>query len=112
MNLSHRMKQLFYYSFSNLLIAIIAVYCLKMDSNNLFSGYPLKSKIACQFNPFIASANSCKNPGNVMKSTPHMHTLVLREIVEEQVYTPNKTQGKASNIKKNLSLARLTIVTA
>jgi hypothetical protein len=112
MELNSKRRQLFYYTLSSLLIAVIAVCSLKMNVNRSVNGCRWKSKISYQFNRFAAEKNSCFYTGSKLKSTPYAYDLVLKQVIDGEVYTPNKMQGKASNIKKNLSLARLTIVTA
>lgn len=62
---------------------------------------------------FTAHKNACVLLiGSASATIPYNNDLVLKQVIDGQVYTPDKRKGKASNIKKNLSLARLRIVTA
>ena len=110
MKVNSNIQQLFYYLLSGLLIAVIAVYCLKMNAP--LSVYRWENKRSYQLNMYTAQKQSCFYIGSSMKSAPYAQKLVLKKVIDGQVYTLNKKQGKTSNIKKNLSLARLTIVTA
>jgi len=113
MSKNANLKQLFYDALSSLLIAVIAVYCLKMNVNRQVVNHRWKSKISYQFTNCTAYKNSCVFPvGSKLTTTPYAYDFVLKQVIDGQVYTPNKMQGKASNIKKNLSLARISIVTA
>lgn len=101
-------KQLFNYLRCSLLIAVITVCCLKM-SVNTSSMYRWKSLLSYQLTYTAEHTNPISY---TLTTTPYAYDFVLKQVIDGQVYTPNKMQGKASNIKKNLSLARLTIVTA
>jgi hypothetical protein len=84
-----------------------------MNVNRHTGNYRWKSKLSYQLTIYTAYKNSCVFPvGSKLTTTPYAYDFVLKQVIDGQVYTPNKMQGKASNIKKNLSLARLTLVTA
>ncbi|HRG53396.1 MAG TPA: hypothetical protein PLL00_11220 [Bacteroidia bacterium] len=107
------LEQLFYYTFSSLLIVMIAVLCLKLSANTI-TVFPRKGNIAIKLNKSLAENTSCirYSNGTALLSTPYAYAIVLKQVVDGQVYTPNKRKEKASNIKKNLSLAIFKIVTA
>lgn len=101
-------KQLFNYLRCSLLIAVITVCCLKMSAHTP-QMHCWKNLLAHQ----LTYTTEQYNPiSYTLTTTPYAYDFVLKQVIDGQVYTPNKMQGKASNIKKNLSLARLTIVTA
>jgi|SRR3954465_14100742 hypothetical protein len=106
-------EQLFYYSFSSLLIVMIAVLCLKLSVNTI-TIFPKKNNITIKLNKSLAAAdNSCiYTISPVRLSTPYANTVMLKQVIDGQVYTPNKLKENASNIKKNLSLAIFKVVTA
>ncbi len=112
MRLNTRMRQLFDGAFSSLLKALIAIHCLNFNVNTPVSRFPWKGKVSYQFNTTTAQKHSCSYAGSINRSTPYVYSLVLGKVMDEQVYAPDKMQGKASNSKRNLSLARNTIVTA
>jgi hypothetical protein len=105
-------EQFFYRSISTLLIAVIAVVCLKINGN---------TGTGCRSNKDITHQFTCslidKNPRinfitPAFRSNPHTDILVLEQVIDGQVYTPDNRIGKASSIKNNLSLAKHRIVTA
>lgn len=107
------LEQLFFCTFSSLLIVMIAVLCLKLSANTI-TIFPKKNSIVIKLNKSLAVANSCIGSSNrpVLISTPYSYDIVLKQVVDRQVCTPNKMKEKASSIKKNLSLAKFRIVTA
>lgn len=107
------LEQLLCYTFSSLLIVMIAVLCLKLSANTI-TVFPRKSNIAIKLNKSLAEHTSCTRYSNNsgLLSTSYAYTLVLKQMADGQVYTPDKMKEKASNIKKNLSLAIFKIVTA
>ena len=107
------LEQLFYYTFSSLLIVMIAVLCLKLSANTI-TVFPRKGNIAIKLNKSLAASTSCilNSDGPALLTTPYAYTIVLKQVVDGQVYTPNKMRENASSIKKNLSLAKFKIVTA
>ena len=107
------LEQLFFYTFSSLLIVMIAVLCLKLSVNTI-TIFPKKNSIVIKLNKSLAVANSSIGSSNssALLSTPYSHEIVLNQVIDRQVYTPNKRKERASSIKKNLSLAKFRIVTA
>lgn len=101
-------KLLFNYLRCSLLIVVITVCCLKMNVNTA-TNQRWKSMLSYQL---TYTADHTNPISYTLTTTPYAYDFVLKQVIDGQVYTPNKMQGKASNIKKNLSLARLTIVTA
>lgn len=108
MNNHSNTKQLFNYMRCSLLIVVITVCCLKMSVNTPVTPLSWRS-----YHHLNLTYTADHNPiSYTLTNTPYAYDFVLEQVIDGQVYTPNKMQGKASNIKKNLSLARLTIVTA
>jgi hypothetical protein len=105
-------EQLIYRSISTLLIAVIAVVCLKINGNT--AGLCRSNKnITHQLTCSLADKNTPVyfiNPA--FGSNPHIEILVLEQVIDGQVYTPDNRMEKASSIKNNLSLAKHRIVTA
>lgn len=111
MSMHSTTKQVFNYVRCSLLIVVITVCCLKMSVNTPASPLRWKNMLSKQYLTY--TADQALNPiSYTLTTTPYAYEFVLKQVIDGQVYTPNKMQGKASNIKKNLSLARLTIVTA
>lgn len=77
--------------------------------NHPLNAYRWENKRSSQLNMYAAKKHSCFYVGSSMKSAPYAHNLVLKEVVDGQVYTLNTKQGKTSNIKKKLLLARLQL---
>jgi hypothetical protein len=110
--LTKQLKQFFYRSISTLLIAVIAVVCLKINGNTA-TDYHNQKGITYQLTGSLVDRNPLVcfiTPA--FRSNPHTYILVLEQVIERQVYTPNKRKGNASSIKNNLSLAKHRIVTA
>lgn len=106
-----QIQQLFYRSISTLLIAIIAVVCLKINGNITTTRYSNKD-ITYQLTSSLVDKNPQVNfIRPALRSNPHTHILVLEQVIEGQVYTPKKMES-VSSIKNNLSLAKHRIVTA
>jgi hypothetical protein len=105
-------EQLFYRSISTLLIAVIAVVCLKINGNTAAircSSKDITHQLTCS----LADKNTPVyfiNPA--FRSNPHIEILVLEQVIDGQVYTPDNRREKASSIKNNLSLANYRTVTA
>jgi hypothetical protein len=105
-------QQFFYRSISTLLIVVIAMVCLKINGNTVAihrNNKDITHQLTCSLVDknhqvyFITSA---------FGSNPHIHILVLEQVIDGQVYTPDNRREKASSIKNNLSLAKHRIVTA
>jgi mitochondrial fission protein ELM1 len=109
--LNKRLQQLFYRSISTLLIAVIAVVCLKIGGNA--TAIRQNKDITYQFTGSLVDKDlRIYFVTTAFRSNPHTkHILVLEQVIDRQVYTPNKWKGKASSIKNNLSLAKHRIVT-
>jgi hypothetical protein len=108
MSIHSNIKQLYSHLRCSLLIAVITVCCLKMSLNT--------PTARCWENlrsyQLIYTPDHNNPISYTLSTTPDAYDFVLKQVIDGQVYTPNKMQGKASNIKNNLSLARLLIVTA
>jgi hypothetical protein len=104
-------QQLFYRSISTILIAVIAVVCLKINGNT--TDIRQNKDITYQFTGSLVDKDlRIYFVTPAFRSNPHTkHILVLEQVIDGQVYTPNKKKGKASSIKNNLSLAKYRIVT-
>jgi hypothetical protein len=109
--LKNHTQRLFYRGISTLLIAIIAVVCLKINGNT--TDIRQNKDITHQLTgSFVDKDLRIHLVTPAFRSNPHTkHILVLEQVIDGQVYTPNKRKGKASSIKNNLSLAKHRIVT-
>ncbi|HET6224794.1 MAG TPA: hypothetical protein VFF27_00850 [Bacteroidia bacterium] len=108
------LEQLFYCTFSSLLIVLIAVLCLKLSVNTI-TIFPKRNSISIKLNKsLVAVENSSLNSmgPSAHLTTPYNFRNVLKQVIDGQVYAPNNRIEKASNIKKNLSLANVRFVTA
>jgi hypothetical protein len=110
--LKNHIQRLFYRSISTLLIAIIAVVCLKISGN--IAATRENKDITHQLTGSLVDKDLriyLITPA--FRSNPHtQNILVLEQVIDRQVDTPKKWKGKASSIKNNLSLAKHRIVTA
>lgn len=107
------LEQLFYCTLSSLLIVMIAALCLKLCANTI-TVFPKRDNSSIKLNKSLAEYTSGVFYSNkpALLSIPYAYGIVLKQVLDRQVYTPNKMKEKASNIKKNLSLAKFRIVTA
>ncbi len=109
---NQQIKQFFYRSISTLLIALIVVVCLEINVNTT-TCFNTTKDLTYQFNTNLVD----KNPriffiNTVLRSNPQTDILVLEQVIDRQVYTPDKRKEKASSIENNLSLAKHRTVTA
>jgi hypothetical protein len=109
--LKNRIQQFFSRSISTILIGVIAVVCLKINGSaatscpGKYNTHQFTSSVV-DINPRVYLTTTA------FRSNPHtQNILVLEQVIDRQVYTPNKWKGKASSIKNNLSLAKHRIVT-
>jgi hypothetical protein len=107
------LEQLFYCTFSSLLIVMIAVLCLKLSVNTI-TIFPKNNSISIKLNKslVVVDHSSLYSMDPVLLTTPYNSISVLKQVADGQVNAPNKMKEKASNIKKNLSLANFKVVTA
>jgi hypothetical protein len=105
-------EQFFYRGTSTLLIAVIAVVCLKINGNKVTITHS-NNDITHQLTSSLVDKNlRIYFIAPALRSNPHTDILVLEQVIDGQVYTPDYRIGKASSIKNNLSLAKHRIVTA